>query len=116
MPHSCPLQRVRIVLCGTSHPGNIGASARAIKTMGLALLYLVTPKRFPAAEADAMASGAVDLLRTAAVCGSIDEALEGTVFAVACTARSRELSHAVLTARETGVRAVLEAAQGPVAL
>ena len=116
MPHSSLLERVRIVLCGTSHPGNIGASARALKTMGLASLYLVAPKHFPAADADAMASGAVDLLRTAVVCGSIDEALEGTVFAVACTARSRDLSHTVLTARETGVRLVSEAAHGPVAL
>jgi tRNA/rRNA methyltransferase len=116
MPRPSPLERVRIILCSTSHPGNIGASARALKTMGLASLYLVSPKHFPAADADAMASGAVDLLRTATVCGSIDEALDGTVFAVACTARSRELSHAVLTARETGLRLVCEAANGPVAL
>jgi tRNA/rRNA methyltransferase len=116
MPRPSLLKRVRIVLCGTSHPGNIGASARALKTMGLASLYLVSPKRFPAAEADAMASGAADLLRTATVCGSIDEALDGTVFAVACTARGRDLSHALLTAHETGVRLVSEAAGGPVAL
>ncbi len=116
MPHPSPLERVRIVLCGTTHPGNIGASARALKTMGLSSLYLVRPKHFPAAEADAMASGAADLLRTAAVCGSIDEALAGTVFAVACTARSRDLSHVVLTARETGVRLVQESAHGSVAL
>jgi tRNA/rRNA methyltransferase len=107
---------VRIVLCGTSHPGNIGASARAMKTMGLASLHLVNPIRFPAADAEAMASGAADVLDTAIVCGSIDEALAGTVFAVACTARSRDLSHPVLTARETGARLVREAAQGPVAL
>jgi tRNA/rRNA methyltransferase len=116
MPHPSPLERVRIVLCGTTHPGNIGASARALKTMGLTSLYLVTPKHFPAAEADALASGAVDVLRAAAVCGSIDEALEGTVFAVACTARSRDLSHTVLTARETGQRLLSEAVHGPVAL
>jgi tRNA/rRNA methyltransferase len=116
MPYPSPLERVRVVLCSTSHPGNIGASARALKTMGLRSLYLVSPKHFPAADADAMAAGAADLLRTAAVCASIDEALDGTVFAVACTARSRDLSHAVLTARETGLRLVSEAAYGPVAL
>jgi tRNA/rRNA methyltransferase len=116
MPDPSPLNRVRIVLCGTSHPGNIGASARAMKTMGLASLHLVNPIRFPAADAEAMASGAADVLDTAIVCGSIDEALAGTVFAVACTARSRDLSHPVLTARETGARLVREAAQGPVAL
>jgi len=116
MPDPSLLNRVRIVLCGTSHPGNIGASARAMKTMGLASLHLVNPIRFPAADAEAMASGAADVLDTAIVCGSIDEALAGTVFAVACTARSRDLSHPVLTARETGARLVREAAQGPVAL
>jgi len=116
MADPSPLNRVRIVLCGTSHPGNIGASARAMKTMGLTALHLVNPMRFPAADADAMASGAVDLLKTAIVCGSIDEALAGTVFAVACTARSRDLSHPVLTARETGARLVREAAHGAVAL
>ncbi len=116
MPDPSLLKRVRIVLCGTSHPGNIGASARAMKTMGLTSLHLVNPTRFPAADADAMASGAADVLETAIVCGSMDEALAGTVFAVACTARSRDLSHPVLTARETGVRLLREAAQGPVAL
>jgi len=116
MPDPSLLERVRIVLCGTSHPGNIGASARAMKTMGLTSLHLVKPARFPAEEAAAMASGAVDVLETAIRCSSIDEALSGTVFAVACTARSRDLSHAVLTAREAGARLVREAAQGSVAL
>jgi tRNA/rRNA methyltransferase len=116
MPDRSLLNRVRIVLCGTSHPGNIGASARAMKTMGLTALHLVNPMRFPAADADAMASGAADVLETAIVCGSLDAALAGTVFAVACTARSRDLSHVVLTARETGARLLREAAQGPVAL
>jgi tRNA/rRNA methyltransferase len=116
MPDPSPLNRVRIVLCGTSHPGNIGASARAMKTMGLTSLHLVNPMRFPAAEADAMASGAAHVLETAIVCGSIDQALAGTVFAVACTARSRDLSHSVLTAREAGARLVREAEQGDVAL
>jgi tRNA/rRNA methyltransferase len=116
MPDASPLNRVRIVLCGTSHPGNIGATARAMKTMGLASLYLVNPQSFPAADAVAMASSAADVLEQAVVCGSIDEALAGTVFAAACTARNRNLSHAVLTARETGARLIREAARGPVAL
>ena len=116
MADPSPLNRVRIVLCATSHPGNIGASARAMKTMGLTALHLVNPVRFPAADADAMASGAADVLGKAVVCRSIDEALTGTVFAVACTARSRDLSHSVLTARETGARLAREASQGPVAL
>jgi len=111
-----PLDNVRIVLCATSHPGNIGASARALKTMGLASLYLVNPKILPDADAHAMAAHAADVLDAATVCASLDEALHGTVFAAACTARSRHLSHPVLSARETGVRLVQEAARGPVAL
>jgi tRNA/rRNA methyltransferase len=116
MPDASPLSRVRVVLCGTSHPGNIGATARAMKTMGLTSLYLVNPHRFPAADAVAMAAGAADVLEQAVVCTSIDEALAGTVFAVACTARNRHLSHVVLTPRETGARLVREAGLRPVAL
>ncbi|HUI58982.1 MAG TPA: RNA methyltransferase, partial [Steroidobacteraceae bacterium] len=110
------LDKVRIVLCGTSHPGNIGAAARAMKTMGLDALYLVEPKRFPDPEAEAMATRATDVLRRAVVCDSLDQALAGTVFAVACTARSRDLSHALLTAREGGLRLIEEATRGAVAL
>jgi len=110
------LNNVRVVLCGTTHPGNIGAAARAMKTMGLPSLYLVKPKRFPAPEAEAMATSATDILEHSVVCGSLDEALAGTVFAVACTARSRDLSHEVLTPREAGARLAREAATGCVAL
>jgi tRNA/rRNA methyltransferase len=116
MPAVSPLNNARIVLCGTTHPGNIGASARAMKTMGLASLYLVNPKRFPAPEAEAMAAGATDVLERVTVCVSLDEALAGTLFAVACTARSRDLSHEVLTPREAGTRLAGEATLGPVAL
>jgi tRNA/rRNA methyltransferase len=107
---------VRVVLCNTSHPGNIGACARAMKTMGLAGLALVNPKHFPHPEAEAMSSRAVDLLASAAVHASLDEALAGTVFAVACTARNRDLSHPVLTPRQAAARMIEEAARGPVAL
>lgn len=110
------LSNVRIVLCGTTHPGNIGAAARAMRTMGLESLFLVNPKIFPAPEADAMSAGATDILERATVCHSLDEALAGTVFAVACTARSRDLSHEVLTPRETGARLMSEATSGNVAL
>jgi tRNA/rRNA methyltransferase len=116
MAESSPLENVRVVLCGTSHPGNIGASARAMKTMGLASLYLVNPKRFPAPEADAMATNATDVLERAIVCATLDEALVGTLYAVACTARSRDLSHEVVTAREAGTRLAREAVRGSVAL
>ena len=71
------LSRVRVVLINTTHPGNIGATARAMKVMGLSSLHLVTPKVFPHAEATAMASGADDILQHAVVHDSLDSALAG---------------------------------------
>src|SRR5204863_6586729 len=79
---SSPLARIRIVLCATSHPGNIGASARAMQTMGLTQLVLVDPLRFPDAAADAMASSASGILKTARVVSTLDESLEGVGLAV----------------------------------
>jgi tRNA/rRNA methyltransferase len=96
---SC-LSRVRVVLSHTSHPGNIGAAARAMKTMGLSRLVLVNPKTFPDPQAEAMACGADDLLAGAQVCSSLAEALQGTVFAMAMTARRRELATEPLWARD----------------
>ena len=111
-----PLTNVRVVLCQTSHPGNIGACARAMKTMGLEHLLLVNPKHFPHPEAEAMASRATDILARAQVCTHLDQALQGTVFAVASTARNRDLSHPVLTPREAAARMIDESRHGPVAL
>jgi tRNA/rRNA methyltransferase len=110
------LERVRIVLCHTSLPANIGAAARAMKTMGLASLYLVDPRQFPHADAEALASRATDILAAARACASLDDALAGTVYAVASTARNRDMSHPVLTPREAAARIVEEAQRGPVAL
>ena len=87
------LSRIRVVLSHTSHPGNIGAAARAMKTMGISALYLVNPKKPIDAEAEAMASGASDLLSSARVCTSLAEALYGTVYALAVSARRRELAY-----------------------
>jgi tRNA/rRNA methyltransferase len=94
------LANIRIVLCQTSHPGNIGAAARAMKTMGLQQLVLVRPKKFPHPEAEAMASGATDILEQARVCDTLEEALAGCVLAVGLSARKRELTHELVTARE----------------
>ena len=69
------LNKVRIVLVDTSHAGNIGATARAMKNMGLTRLYLVTPQHFPHADATARASGADDVLARAVVCPDLDSAL-----------------------------------------
>ena len=110
------LSRIRVVLCRPSHPGNIGAAARAMKTMGLSRLYLVAPKQFPDPEADTRATGAVDLLQEAKITTSLNEALAGTVFVVALSARQRDLGPALGAPRETVARLLAEAAQGEVAL
>jgi tRNA/rRNA methyltransferase len=110
------LNNIRIVLSHPSHPGNIGAAARAMKAMGLERLYLVNPKAFPDPVADARAAGAADVLENARVCATLDEALAGTVLAVAVTARRRDLSHEMLSAHQAAARMVELAPQGEVAL
>ena len=110
------LNNVRVVLSHTSHPGNIGAAARAMKTMGLRHLYLINPRHYPDPQAEAMAAGAGDVLRDAVVCGSIDEALLGVVYTVAMTARPRDISIEVQTPREAMPLLLQQAATQPVAL
>lgn len=111
-----PLERIRVVLSHTSHAGNIGAAARAMKTMGLSRLYLVNPKSFPNPHADAMATGATDVLESAVVCGSLAEALSGTISATALTSRRRDLATAPTWARQAASNLIAETAQGEVAL
>jgi tRNA/rRNA methyltransferase len=110
------LDRIRVVLTRTSHPGNIGSAARAMKTMGLSRLYLVSPKHFPDPQADALAAGAGDILEAAVVVGTLAEALAGTVSATAMTARRRELATAPRWAREAAAELAGAAAGGEVAL
>src|SRR5690606_28513189 len=110
------LGNFRIVLCQTSHPGNIGAAARAMRTMGLQQLYLVQPKKFPHAEATAMAAGADDVLENARVCESLAEALSGCAFAIGLSARKRQLSHELMDVREAAQQAAKISASQPVAL
>ena len=105
------LGRIRIVLSRTSHPGNIGATARAMKTMGLSRLVLVAPRFFPDQQADAMAAGATDILESAHVCGTLEEALAGTVFATAMTARRRELATEPLWVREAMAEVAVQLAR-----
>lgn len=110
------LSRIRVVLSRTSHPGNIGAAARAMKTMGFTDLALVQPRFYPDADATAMAAGATDVLANARVMASLEVALADRTFAVGFTARGRDLSHATLSLRESAP-AILDAAmQGGVAL
>ena len=101
-----PLANIRVVLCETSHPGNIGAAARAMKTMGLHDLHLVSPERFPDPQAEWLAARAVDVLSRATVHASVDDALRGTAFAVACSARTREMAVPATSAREAAGRAI----------
>jgi len=102
---------MRIVLVGTTHPGNIGSAARAMKTMGLARLVLVAPRAFPHPEAEALASGAADVLAAARVCGTLGEAIGDATLAIAFSARHRDLSLPELDVRAAAALAV-EAARG----
>lgn len=107
---------IRIVLLNTSHPGNIGATARAMKTMSLDALWLVNPKQFPHADATARASGADDVLAHATVCTHLDAALEGCNLVVGASARTRSIPCPVLTPRECAALVAAEGDQGRVAV
>ncbi len=91
------LNAVRVILVETSHPGNIGATARAMKTMGLSRLYLVAPKVFPDQKAIEMASGAQDVLERAICVNTLDEALADTQLALMTSARPRDIALPGLT-------------------
>ncbi len=110
------LSNIRIVLTRPSHPGNIGAAARAMKTMGLSDLWLVSPRAFPHADANAMASGAVDLLESATVCDSLEAALAGCMLAIGTSTRQRDLQAALLTPEDAAKNALAEARNGKVAI
>jgi tRNA/rRNA methyltransferase len=97
---------IRIVLCRPSHPGNIGAAARAMKTMGLTDLRLVAPEKFPAPEAQWMATHALDVLENARLHATLEEAIKDCVAAFALSARPREWSPQVLDVRTAAARAV----------
>jgi TrmH family RNA methyltransferase len=107
---------VRIVLVETSHPGNIGAVARAMKNMGLTELVLVRPLHFPHPEALARASSADDVLAGARVAYTMEKALTGCGLVLATTARDRDHFQRVLDVREAAARVVAESATAPVAI
>jgi len=110
------LANIRVVLARTSHPGNIGAAMRAMKTMGLSQLVLVSPAVFPNSQADAMAAGAADLLAQARVCATLEEALADTTLVLGVSARRRDIVTEVLTPPEAATRLLTEAQAAPVAL
>ena len=104
MKHNAPFPHVAIVLVEPSHPGNIGAVARAMKNMALSDLRLVRPRRFPHPEAVARAAGAEDLLERAAVYETLEEAISGAHLVVGATARPRTISWPRLTPRELAAK------------
>jgi TrmH family RNA methyltransferase len=107
---------VRIVLVETSHPGNIGASARAMKTMGLSDLVLVRPRAFPSDEATARASGAADLLERARAVDSLDAALADCGFVIGSSARARGVAWPTLDPRASAEVACTETVANRVAI
>jgi TrmH family RNA methyltransferase len=106
---------IRIVLVETSHPGNIGAVARAMKNMGLSDLRLVNPKYFPHEDATARASGASDILKRAVVTETLAEALTDCVYVAGASARSRTINWPCMGPRDCAERMIREIANGTVA-
>jgi TrmH family RNA methyltransferase len=106
---------IRIVLVGTTHPGNIGACARAMKNMGIPDLALVAPLHFPHDEATARASGAVDVLQNATVVDTLEKAIEDCVYVAGASARSRSINWPSMDVRDCAARLMQESRQGTVA-
>ena len=111
-----PLEKVVVVLSHTSHPGNIGAVVRAMKTMGLSELRLVNPDLFPSEIATARASGATDVLDGAVVFSELKDALADCVYVVGSSARGRDFAGDVADARTASANLIQASAQGKVAL
>jgi tRNA (cytidine32/uridine32-2'-O)-methyltransferase len=110
------LSNIRIVLVRPTHPGNVGATARAMKNMSLRTLYLVAPEDFPSSQASDRAAGADDLLREAVLCASLDEALKGCHLVIGTSARPRRIEWPAVDPAGCARRLVDGAQQGPVAL
>lgn len=110
------IDNIRIVLVETSHPGNIGATARAMKTMGLRSLVLVNPKHFPNANATEMASSADDLLTQATVVDTLSQAIADCGLVIGTSARPREIPLPGLLPRAAAEKTVAVASKQPVAL
>jgi tRNA/rRNA methyltransferase len=116
MPALSLLDRFSVVLSRTSHPGNIGAAARAMKTMGFADLRLVAPRHFPDPQASALAAGAADVLDRARICKHLEDAIGESGLAVGMSARVRGLSHPARALRDAAADILAAAQRAPVAL
>jgi tRNA (cytidine32/uridine32-2'-O)-methyltransferase len=111
-----PFKNIRIVLVNTSHPGNIGGAARAMKNMGLSRLYLVSPQDFPSDKAVWRSAGATDVLDNAVVVDSVDEAIQGCGLVVGTSARERRIPWPLLDPRQCGESIWTEASNHEVAV
>ncbi|MFZ2315647.1 MAG: tRNA (cytosine(32)/uridine(32)-2'-O)-methyltransferase TrmJ [Gammaproteobacteria bacterium] len=110
------LDQIRIVMVNTSHPGNIGSAARAMKTMGLSQLYLVDPEKYPDPKAEEMASNAVDVLQGAIRVSSVEEAIADCTLVIGTSARSRKIPWPLITPREVADKAKREPAPNKIAI
>ena len=110
------LKNIRIVMVNTSHPGNIGAAARAMKNMGLEKLYLVEPKDYPSLEAIHRSVGAVDILDDAIVVKDLDEAISDCVWVAGTSARFRTIEWPILEPKECIDKALENIEQGEIAI
>ena len=110
------LSHIKIVLVETTHPGNIGAVARAMKNMAMANLWLVSPKIFPSADATSRASGADDVLAKATVCQSLQEAIADCQIVIGASARCRTISWPEMTPRECAEHLVPNGSDNKIAI
>ena len=110
------LKQFRIVLCETSHPGNIGSVARAMKTMGFSDLFLVNPKDFPSKHAEALACGAEDILQKATRVSTLEGALKNINHVIGFTARKRELTQPHKNVRDLSKQLINEASNNKIAI
>lgn len=110
------LENIRIILVNTSHPGNIGAAARAMKNMGLTKLVLVDPVDFPSFEAYSRAAGADDVLADARVVKTLAEAVSGCIWVMGTSARERSVQWPMLLPRECAEASLRQAEQGEAAI
>jgi len=106
---------IRIVLVGTTHPGNIGGVARAMKNMGISQLVLVEPRHFPHEEATARASGAEDVLEAASVVTTLEDAISDCVYVAGASARPRTINWPCMEPRECAAMLIEKNQSGPVA-
>jgi tRNA (cytidine32/uridine32-2'-O)-methyltransferase len=112
MNEQTPYSNIRIVLVNTSHPGNIGGVARAMKNMCLSRLYLVDPVEFPSGKARARASGALDILQQTVVVPDLEQAIADCALVFGASARLRAIPWPGMDVREAAATAVTTASEG----